>query len=331
VTCYVIDAETSYNLLLGRPWIHANWIVPSTLHQCFKYVEDGATVRTVFAEKQPFKGVDNYFTDALLYQEVSETSKESSPDNDDSGNEADSESEGDTSATWVGEPIIAYFNNSQCNTLFEDDDEWVINDNVSLDYPASFEQIESVMNGSLHMPLHKSSTSSTSVKCIEGSVLVVPPSKEGQSPIIFGKTQLQRSTATDSSSDSDTPQIFYYARSVQHMMRKMGYSLQRGNGLNFGKGRRGFLRNFMPTGKLANYNDNTRRRLGYVTPPPSAMIQSKDDKPTPSRSASSSEWESDVSVGTMFKNLTVNMTISSQLEHAEATDVEPWAQQLDFQ
>jgi len=35
VTCYVIDAETSYNFLLGRPWIHANWIVPSTLHQCF--------------------------------------------------------------------------------------------------------------------------------------------------------------------------------------------------------------------------------------------------------------------------------------------------------
>jgi len=32
VTCYVIDADTSYNLLLGRPWIHANWIVPSTLH-----------------------------------------------------------------------------------------------------------------------------------------------------------------------------------------------------------------------------------------------------------------------------------------------------------
>jgi len=32
VTCYIINADTSYNLLLGRPWIHANWIVPSTLH-----------------------------------------------------------------------------------------------------------------------------------------------------------------------------------------------------------------------------------------------------------------------------------------------------------
>ena len=32
VTCYVIEADMSYNLLLGWPWIHANWIVPSTLH-----------------------------------------------------------------------------------------------------------------------------------------------------------------------------------------------------------------------------------------------------------------------------------------------------------
>ena len=33
VTCYVIDADTSYNLLLGRSWIHRNSIVLSTLCQ----------------------------------------------------------------------------------------------------------------------------------------------------------------------------------------------------------------------------------------------------------------------------------------------------------
>jgi len=47
--------------------MHVNWIVPSTLHQCFKYVDDKAMVRTVFVEMQPFKRVDNYFTDSLLY------------------------------------------------------------------------------------------------------------------------------------------------------------------------------------------------------------------------------------------------------------------------
>ncbi|KAL0462153.1 UNVERIFIED_CONTAM: hypothetical protein Slati_0102900 [Sesamum latifolium] len=34
---HVIDAKTSYNMLLGRPWLHENAVVPSTWHQCFKY------------------------------------------------------------------------------------------------------------------------------------------------------------------------------------------------------------------------------------------------------------------------------------------------------
>jgi len=67
----------------------------------------------VFAERQPFKGVKNYFTDALLYQEASKASKEPLPDDDDSGNEEDSESEEDTSATLACELIVAYFN-PQC-------------------------------------------------------------------------------------------------------------------------------------------------------------------------------------------------------------------------
>ena len=111
----------------------------------------------------------------------------------------------------------------------------------------------------------------------------------------------------------------------------MGYSLQRGSGLNFGKGQSDFLRNFVPEGKPANYYSKTRRGLGYVTPPRSTSIRSEDNKPIPSRSASSFEWEPDVSVGTMFENLPVNMSSSSQLEPADAIDVEPWAQQLDFQ
>src|SRR3954465_3410393 len=72
VTVYVIDADTSYNFLLGRPWIHRNHIVPSTLHQVMKYVDDQSQVHTLVAEQRPFKGVENYFTDALLYQEAHE-------------------------------------------------------------------------------------------------------------------------------------------------------------------------------------------------------------------------------------------------------------------
>ena len=63
----------------------------------------------MFAEKQSFKGVKNYFTDALLYQEANKVSKPLLEDND-SGNEADSESEEDTPGTLSFKPIVAYLN-----------------------------------------------------------------------------------------------------------------------------------------------------------------------------------------------------------------------------
>jgi len=75
VMCYVIDTDTSYNLLLGRPWIHRNSIIPSTLHQVMKYIDGSEKVRTLIAERHPFKGVENYFTDSLLYQDSLEMNK----------------------------------------------------------------------------------------------------------------------------------------------------------------------------------------------------------------------------------------------------------------
>ena len=33
-TFFIIDGKGSYSLLLGRDWIHANYCVPSTMHQC---------------------------------------------------------------------------------------------------------------------------------------------------------------------------------------------------------------------------------------------------------------------------------------------------------
>ncbi|KAG9442418.1 hypothetical protein H6P81_018272 [Aristolochia fimbriata] len=48
----VIDSRTSYNLLLGRPWLHSNGVVPSTLNQCFTYWENGEQ-KTVYADEKP--------------------------------------------------------------------------------------------------------------------------------------------------------------------------------------------------------------------------------------------------------------------------------------
>nr|AAT01354.1 hypothetical protein [Oryza sativa Japonica Group] len=39
-TFFVIDGKGSYSLLLGRDWIHANYCIPSTMHQCLIQWQD---------------------------------------------------------------------------------------------------------------------------------------------------------------------------------------------------------------------------------------------------------------------------------------------------
>jgi len=189
VTCYIIDADTSYNLLLRRPWIYVNWIIPSTLYRCFKFVEDNATVRTVFAEKQPIKGVENNITDAPLYQVANEVDKELLLEDDDSGNEADSELEEDTLATLDFKPIVAYFNNPQCNNSIEHDGEWVINENIIFDYPVSVVVFKSIDDSSIRMSSPMLSMTSTPIEDGKGSIFVIPTSQRSQSPIVFGNPE----------------------------------------------------------------------------------------------------------------------------------------------
>ena len=59
---HVINAKTCYNVLLGRPWLHENGVIPSTLHQCFKFYQ--GMVKKVEADTKPFTKVESYFADA---------------------------------------------------------------------------------------------------------------------------------------------------------------------------------------------------------------------------------------------------------------------------
>jgi hypothetical protein len=43
VRFFVIEANTSYSALLGRPLIHKYRVVPSTLHQCLKFLDASGT------------------------------------------------------------------------------------------------------------------------------------------------------------------------------------------------------------------------------------------------------------------------------------------------
>ena len=47
---HVIDAKMTYNMLLGRPGIHENGIVLSTLHQRFKFFQNG--IKKVDADRK---------------------------------------------------------------------------------------------------------------------------------------------------------------------------------------------------------------------------------------------------------------------------------------
>ncbi|KAA0037267.1 ty3-gypsy retrotransposon protein [Cucumis melo var. makuwa] len=70
---HVIDSRTTYKLLLYRPWIHGNGVVTSTLHQCFKFYQDG--VKKVEADSNPFSEAQSHFADAKFYLK-----KDSSPE-----------------------------------------------------------------------------------------------------------------------------------------------------------------------------------------------------------------------------------------------------------
>jgi hypothetical protein len=66
VKFYVIDAETSYRAMLGRPWLHSNQVIPSTLHQCLKYIENGKQKR-IDGDVKPFGVHEVKFNDAQYF------------------------------------------------------------------------------------------------------------------------------------------------------------------------------------------------------------------------------------------------------------------------
>ena len=55
--------------------LHDYAIVPSTLEQCFKYIDDDGKVNHVFADEKPFKGKEVYFTDTAMFEGMKPSTK----------------------------------------------------------------------------------------------------------------------------------------------------------------------------------------------------------------------------------------------------------------
>lgn len=65
---HVIDADPAYHLLLGRPWLHEHQAIPSSYHQCKKYIDPHYfQVKSIFGELQPFDETEVHYTDAEHY------------------------------------------------------------------------------------------------------------------------------------------------------------------------------------------------------------------------------------------------------------------------
>lgn len=73
VTFYVIDADTSYRAFLG---IYNNYVVPSTLHQCFKYKVDGDQKKIV-GDLKPFSVKESHYAAAKSFVDSEEATSTS--------------------------------------------------------------------------------------------------------------------------------------------------------------------------------------------------------------------------------------------------------------
>ena len=63
VKFHVINTDTSYGALLGRPWSHEHYVVPSILHQCMKYIKNDE-VYNIDGEIQHFGVHEFHYVDA---------------------------------------------------------------------------------------------------------------------------------------------------------------------------------------------------------------------------------------------------------------------------
>ena len=90
----------------------------------------------------------------------------------------------------------------------------------------------------------------------------------------------------------------------------------------------------MPEGKALDYYHKTHRGLGYVSTPVSSDRESEECA-VRDHSLGTSSWDSDVSIGAIFKALSVNMTSTSHREDKDEDEeliqlnIDPWIKHLN--
>ena len=66
---HIINAKVSYHVLLGRPWLQKDHLIPSTYHQCIKGRLNGRPMR-IPANRNPFSQGEVNFAETMFYNEL---------------------------------------------------------------------------------------------------------------------------------------------------------------------------------------------------------------------------------------------------------------------
>jgi len=103
-----------------------------------KYADKWERVRTFIAKRHPYKGVENYLTDSLLYQDSFETDENLQPKKSDSGNEGDTKSETEEECLWKINPLVTSIDKLDFNTTANIEGKWFINKDLNLVYFSAF-------------------------------------------------------------------------------------------------------------------------------------------------------------------------------------------------
>lgn len=83
-------------------------------------------------------------------------------------------------------------------------------------------------------------------------------------------------------------------------------------GLYIGKGRRSLLRSFIPEGKELDYYYKTSRGFEYVT-----TFNPSDIEDMICQNTENSDWDLDISLGILSKELTANMMSANLILHED--------------
>ena len=92
----------------------------------------------MIVERHPFKEVENYFTESLLYQDSLETDENPQPEELDSGNEADAEPEAEEECLRELNPLVTSINKLTVNNTANNVGELFINKELDFAYFSVF-------------------------------------------------------------------------------------------------------------------------------------------------------------------------------------------------